>query len=209
MKLKLVQRLVGCGFVLTFAFLSFACQSSGNETAANQEAVKAATPREAYRMLYEAVKAKDSETIRQLMSNSTKAFAEFAAAKQNESPAEVVKNGLTATTFAASLPESRDERVNGSFGALEVFNQKDNRWDDLAFVLEDGGWKLAVGDIVNGNYKSPGKGQTQLEMEASNPVNEASMPPAANTADNPPPKRKGKKDHTRMIQVEPENANQQ
>lgn len=208
MKMKCIQKLVGCGFVLAFAFLSFACQSSGNETAANQEAVKAATPREAYRMLYEAVKAKDAETVRQLMSNSTKAFAEFAAAKQNESPAEVVKNGLTATTFAASLPESRDERVNANFGALEVFNQKDNRWDDLPFVLEDGGWRLAVGDAFNGKFKSPGKGQAQLEMEASNPVNDASIPPAANTTETAP-KRKGKKDHTRMIQVEPENANQQ
>lgn len=209
MKFKLVQRLFVFIFVLAFAFLSFACQSSGNQAATNQEAVKAPTPREAYRLLYEAVKAKDAETIRQLMSNSTKSFAEFAAAKQNQSPAEVVKNGLTATTFAASLPESRDERVNANFGALEVYNQKDNRWDDLPFVLEDGGWKLAVGDAFNGSFKSPGKGQAQLEMEASNPVNEASIPPAGNTTENPPPKRKGKKDHTRMIQVEPENANQQ
>ena len=63
------------------------------------------------------------------------------------------------------------------FGAVEVYNEKEKRWDDTAFVLEDGAWKLAVGDQFKGSYQSPGKGQAQLEMDASNPMNDPNYKP--------------------------------
>jgi len=56
-------------------------------------------------------------------------------------------------------------------GAIEVYNSKDSRWEDLPFVLEDGKWKLAVGDLFAGTYKSPGKGRDALEKEAANAAN--------------------------------------
>lgn len=210
MKFKFVQKVVGLSFVLAFALLSFSCQSA--QTSENQEAVKAPTPREAYRMLYEAVKAKDTKRIEQLMSNNTMTFAGFAAEQQKQPLEKVFENGLTATTFAASLPESRDERVNGSFGALEVFSQKDNRWEDLPFILEDGGWKLAVGDSFKGNYKSPGKGQAQLEMEANNPMNSPEPPQANTNSGNVKPKggvlkERVKKSLSEPVEVPDENAN--
>ena len=208
MKFKVIKKIVGLSFVLAFALLSFSCQSSGT---VNREQVKASTPREAYRLLYEAVKDKDTEGIKQLMSNNTMTFAGFAAEQQKQSLEKMFENGLTATTFADSLPETRDIRVNGNFGAVEVWNQKDNRWDDLPFVLEDGGWKLAVGDAFKGEYKSPGKGQAQLEMEAGNPMNETVATPApTNTNGKVPPTDKSKKSRVRMVEVPPEgNANQQ
>jgi hypothetical protein len=208
MKFKVIQKIVGFGFVLAFALLSFSCQSS--ETV-KRERAKASTPREAYRLLYEAVKDKDTEGIKQLMSNNTMTFAGFAAEQQKQSLEKMFENGLTATTFADSLPETRDIRVNANFGAVEVWNEKDNRWDDLPFVLEDGGWKLAVGDAFKGEFKSPGKGQAQLEMEAGNPMNETVATPApTNTNGKVPPKDKTKKSRVRMVEVPSEgNANQQ
>lgn len=209
MKFNVIKKIVGLSFVLAFAFLSFSCQSAG--TAVNREHAKATTPREAYRMLYEAVKAKDTEGIKLLMSNNTMTFAGFAAEQQKQSLEKMFENGLTATTFSDTLPESRDIRVNGNFGAVEVWNQKDNRWDDLPFVLEDGGWKLAVGDAFKGEYKSPGKGQAQIEMEASNPMNEpvaAPTPASANTKGKVPPR--DKKNRLKVVEVAPEaNANNQ
>jgi hypothetical protein len=205
MKFKVIKKIVGLNFVLAFALLSFSCQSSGT---ASREVVKASTPREAYRLLYEAVKAKDTEGIKQLMSNNTMTFAGFAAEQQKQSLEKMFENGLTATTFADNLPETRDIRVNGNFGAVEVFNETDNRWEDLPFVLEDGGWKLAVGDAFRGDYKSPGKGQAQLEMEASNPMNQpaATPTPAANTNTKTLPR--DKKTRLKIVEVPPEgNAN--
>lgn len=209
MKFNVIKKIVGLSFVFAFALSSFSCQSTGT---ANREPVKATTPREAYRLLYEAVKAKNTEGIKQLMSNNTMTFAGFAAQQQNQSLEKMFENGLTATTFADTLPESRDIRVNGNFGAVEVWNQKDSRWDDLPFVLEDGGWKLAVGDAFKGDFKSPGKGQAQLEMEAGNPMNQpvATPMPATNRNAKAQPKDKSKRTRFSTVEVPPEeNANKQ
>jgi hypothetical protein len=209
MKIEFVRKIIGSSFVLAFAFLSFSCQqaqTSQSATTTTQEAVKARTPSDAYRALYAAVKAKNSAKIQQLMSSNTMSFAGFAMEQQKQSLEKFFENGLTATTFADSLPKLRDERVNGSFGALEVYNEKDNHWEDLPFVLEDGGWKLAVGDAFKGTYKSPGKGQAQLEMEAGNSVNQAPASPA-NTNGKAASKNKEKKDRIKITEVKDENAN--
>ena len=96
------------------------------------------------------------------------------------------ENGFTATTFADSLPEIRDERVNGDMGSVEVWNSKDSRWEDLPFVKEEGGWKLAVGDLFAGTFNSPGKGRAAKEMEAANVMSNNMIPlnPAGNSTTN-------------------------
>lgn len=164
-------------FVLVFAAANFACQSQA-----------AQTPTEAYKSLYAAVKAKDAAKVKEMMSKNSLSFAEFAASKQNQTIEKTLENGFLETTFADSLPQMRDERVKGNFGAVEVYNEKQKRWDDTAFVLEDGAWKLAVGDQFKGSYQSPGKGQAQIENEANNPMNNPNLlPPAqANTNGNFP-----------------------
>ncbi len=214
MKIKFVHKVVGLNFVLAFALLSFSCQNgqtSQTQTTANLGPINAQTPTEAYKSLYAAVKAKDNARIQQLMSKDTMAFAGYAL-EQNKQPLEkFFENGLTSTTFAASLPEIRDERVNGDFGAVEVFSQRDNRWEDLPFVLEDGSWKLAVGDSFKGTYKSPGKGQAQIEMEANNPMT-ANEIPAADTKGNTNSKDdavidKSKRNPVNTAEVTDEDAN--
>lgn len=176
MKIRFVQQFIRLSFVVAFALLNFSCEEATNTPGApNQKTViegpiNAQTPTEAYKSLYAAVKARDNQRIQKLMSRNTMAFAGFAIEQNKQSLEKFFENGLTATTFADNLPEIRDERVNGNFAAVEVFSQKDNRWEDLPFVLEDGMWKLAVGDSFKGEYKSPGKGQAQIEMEANNPA---------------------------------------
>ncbi len=186
MKFKVFQKIIGLSFILTFALLSFSCQNtqtSQTRTTVNLGPINAQTPTEAYKSLYAAVKAKDNARIQQLMSKNTLAFAGLSMEQYKQSLEKATENGMTSTTFADSLPEIRDERVNGNFGAVEVFSQKDNRWEDLHFIFEDGMWKLAVGDDVQGTFKSPGKGQAQIEMEANNPMMQYEIP-AANTKGN-------------------------
>lgn len=140
----------------TFASL-LACGDSGADS-----------PAAAYKRLYAAVKAKDTEGIKR---NMTKATVEFGivTAQMNRQPIEKqYENGMTATTFAADLPESRDQRVRDDMGAVEVWNAPDKRWEDLPFILQDGAWKLAVGDAFLGIYKSPGPGRDEREKEAAN-----------------------------------------
>lgn len=137
------------------------------------------TPTEAYKRLYAAVKEKNTDKIKAEMSAKSQEFAESLAERQKKTAAEVYANGFTATTFAPELPEIRDERIAGCWAAVEVRNEKDNRWEDLPYVNQDGSWKLAVGEMFSGSYKSPGKGQDQREKEAANTAR-GSVPLAPN-----------------------------
>ncbi|MGI8786495.1 MAG: hypothetical protein ACR2HG_01870 [Pyrinomonadaceae bacterium] len=174
--MKYKYRIASVFLLVIFVCLNLSC---AKQTAQNT-AVAAQTPTEAYKMLYAAVKAKDTEKIKQLMSKDTLNLAQFNADRQKITLEKSLENGLVAPTLADSLTEIRDERVKDKFGAIEVFNPKDNRWEDLPFILEDGSWKLAVGDLFKGTYQSPGKGQTEIEREASNvempPPNAAPLP---------------------------------
>ena len=134
------------------------------------------SPTEAYKALFAAVKSKDTERIKATMSKKTHAFAEMVAGRQNQPIEKVFENGFTATTFSESLPEIRDERVDGEYGAVEVWNAKDKRWEDLGFVLEDGAWKLAIGEMFGGTFKSPGKGRAIKEQEAANAMSNNLVP---------------------------------
>ena len=163
MKYKIGGKFIKASVLLVFALLSFSCQKQiATQTAGAQ------TPTEAFKMLFDAVKAKDTERIKQMMSKATLNFAEGYAQQTKQTVEKALENGFTAPTLAASLPEIRDERVKDNFGAIEVYDQKNKRWEDLPFVKEDEGWKLAVGDVFKGTYKSPGKAKSQFEPNAAN-----------------------------------------
>ena len=159
--------------------LIFACQppSPGinSNTGVACSVATTGSPTEAYKRLYAAVKAKDTEKIKAVMTKKTHDFAQMVAARQNSPIEKVFENGFTATTFAESLPEIRDERVNCEYGAVEVRNAKDNKWEDLGFVYEDGAWKLAIGEMFGGSFKSPGPGRAFKEQEAANLANGNNM----------------------------------
>ncbi len=168
MKLSIYNKIITAGLLSFLAFLSFACQKQAAEKSVTpMETVKTGSPTEAYEMLYAAVKAKDKDKIRQLMSKGSMGLAAMSATQQKIDVDKFLENGITGTTFSPTLPEIRDERIKDNFGALEVYNSKENRWEDLPFVFEDGSWKLAVGDIFQGSYKSPGDGEAELERKAS------------------------------------------
>jgi hypothetical protein len=126
------------------------------------------SPTGAYKRLYTAVKSKDTQAIEAVMTKKTIDFAKANAARTNQTLDKMLSNGFTATTFSPSMPQIRDERINGDMGAVEVFNSKDNIWEDLPFIREDGAWKLAIGELWAGTYKSPGKSQGEKEREAAN-----------------------------------------
>lgn len=185
------NRISSAFLLLTLALFNFSCQSSTqavNTTAAappsTASTVKAETPTDAYKMLFAAVKAKNTDQIKQLMSKGSLGLAQMSAGQQKKPLEKVLENGLVAPTFAASITEIRDERIKDNFGRIEVKNEKDNRWEDLPFVFEDGGWKLAVGDLFANTFdpqQTLPKGKAQTELEASN----VGMPPPANVMNLP------------------------
>lgn len=129
------------------------------------------TPTEGYKRLYNAVKSKDTEAIKNTMTEKTIAFGKSTAAQYGTPEPKMFENGFTATTFSDTMPAIRDERVKDNMGAVEVWNSRESKWEDLPFMLENGVWKLAIGETFGGTFKSPGKGRDVIEKEAANAVN--------------------------------------
>ena len=160
MRFNIIQKSVALALLLISVSLIISCQK--------QDAAATGELGEAYKKLFTAVKSKDAEQIKQIMSKNSLGLAEFAASQQKKSIEQVLENGFTATTFAETLPEMRDERIKDEFGAIEVFNAKDKKWEDLPFIKEDGVWKFAIGDMFKGTYQKPGLGKAIKEQEAAN-----------------------------------------
>lgn len=133
------------------------------------------TPTEAYKRLFAAVKSKDTEAIKRQLSKKSISLAEMSTQQFNKTIDQAFENGMTATTFSETLPPLRDERINDNMGALEVWNVKDKKWEDVPFVFEDGAWKLAIGEGFAGTYQSPGKGRDMREREAANAVTNSNV----------------------------------
>lgn len=146
---------------------AFSC--SGGPVAGND------TPTEAYKRLYNAVKSKNVDSIKKELTEKTIAFGKSAATQYGKPEEKLFENGFTATTFSETLPAIRDERIKDNMGAVEVWNSRESRWEDLPFVLENGIWKLAIGEAFAGTYTSPGKGRDFIEKEAANAINGNNM----------------------------------
>ena len=177
----LVTRKLHIIAVLLFVASTIATGCSSDESV---PAGKASSPTEAYKMLYTAVKAKKPDDIRMMLSKDSVKFAEGVSSQMKKPFNEQIRNGFTRTTFAAKMPEIRDERIKGNFGAVEVYNSRDKKWEDLPFILEDGGWKLAVGNVFAGTWKSPGVSRSTRERENSNAVHGNNMVPYGNVNSN-------------------------
>jgi hypothetical protein len=189
------MRIILLTLLLTIiGLLGFACGGGGSENKADATATAVGgSPTDTYKQLYAAVKSKNIDTIKQQLSKPTLDFATAVSQRQNSPVEKVLENGFTATTFSENLPEIRDERIDGSNGAIEVWNSKESKWEDLPFVKEETGWKLAIGELFKGSWKSPGKGRALREMEAANAINGGSQPrvePNSNTASNSRPIQK-------------------
>jgi hypothetical protein len=172
-----------CAFLIGFSALMFSCSHSAASLSED-------SPTGAYKRLYTAVKAKNTDDIKATMTKKTLDFAAMASAQQKKPIEQVLENGFTQTTFSPEMPQIRDERINGDMGAVEVYRSKDKTWEDLPFIREDGAWKLAIGELFAGTYKSPGKGQFEKEKEASNAMSNTMVPMnmPANANANVPPK---------------------
>jgi len=172
MKFKINRNIIAAILISAFAAFGLACQSQNPSNSSATTATIAGeggkTPTDAYIKLYTAVKSKQPDAIKAVLSEKTVGFAQSVSERQNQSLAKVLENGFTATTFSETMPEMRDERIKGDSASVEVYNSKDSRWEDLPFVKQNGSWKLAIGDLFAGTFESPGKGRAQLESEAAN-----------------------------------------
>lgn len=125
------------------------------------------SPTEAYSYLFEAVKAKNIQRVKEISSPGSRQLADFMAGTYKKSCDEVYKNGFTETTFNEKMPQTRDLQIKDNFATLEVKNAKGN-WEVIPFIKEGENWKIAIGEMFFGKFTSPGKPQSIREQELAN-----------------------------------------
>jgi len=101
---------------------------------------KSATPLETFKTYTKAIKAKDTATMKLLLSSGTIKMHEQEAVAQGLTVDEIVKRE---TLFSESqrTVEFRNEKINGDKATLEVKNSFGS-WETVPFVREDGVWKI-------------------------------------------------------------------
>ncbi|MEQ1642973.1 MAG: hypothetical protein ABL959_05970, partial [Pyrinomonadaceae bacterium] len=93
-----------------------------------------------FKTYVKAIKAKDTATMKVLLSKATLAMHEKEAKSQNVSIDEIVKRETLFSETQKSV-EFKDEKIEGDKATLKVKNSYGS-WEMVPFVREDGAWKI-------------------------------------------------------------------
>ena len=115
--------------IFSIAILALACGSSAP-----------ATPLETFKTYVKAIKAKDTATMKVLLSKATLAMHDKEAKSHNISIDEIVKRETLFSETQKSV-EFKDEKIEGDKATLKVKNSYGS-WETVPFVREDGSWKI-------------------------------------------------------------------
>lgn len=100
----------------------------------------AATPLETFKTYTKAIKKKDTEAMKVLLSEATLKMHEQEAKAQGVTVDDIVKRE-TLFSENQSTVEYRDEKIEGEKATLQVKTQYGS-WETVPFVREDGVWKI-------------------------------------------------------------------
>ena len=123
--------------ILMVAGLSFACAYSSEPT----------TPLETLKAYTQAIKKKDTTTMKRLLSEASIKMSEQEAKSQNLTVDEIVKRESLFSKDQKTV-EFRNEKIAGDKATIEMKNSFDS-WSTVPFVREDGVWKIDKQGIVN------------------------------------------------------------
>lgn len=143
----------------------------------------------AYIGLYLAVREHDTDSLRRFLSSGSVTYLSNLAMTEQKPVSELLRTGLTETTTAPEMPETRNLRVSATTATLEVHNLAKDRWDRLPFVKEDGQWKLALGEMNEGKFRDPETNSfvswmvLEKPTATGTPTAETPAPAMAKTAD--------------------------
>lgn len=103
-------------------------------------AKKAATPTEAFKLFYEAMKNKDVAALKSLISKETLASMEAEAKTKNKSLDDYLAEG--SNSVPPSMPQLGEEKIDGDKATVQFKIDNAPNWSAFSFVKEDGGWKI-------------------------------------------------------------------
>jgi flagellar hook-associated protein FlgK len=112
------------------------------------------TPTATFKAFFEASKKKDVPAIKKGLSKGTLDMIDKVAKEQNKSTDDLLKD-VYKDDKGETLPETRNEKINGDTATLEVKNEKTGKWETLPFVKENGEWKIALDKFLTDMMKGP------------------------------------------------------
>ena len=101
-----------------------------------------ASPEATFKAFYEAALGRDVEGMKKRLSKSSLDYFEEMARAARKSTDEGLR--ADAEAMGQRMPETRNEKIEGDAATLEFRNEVTGRWETVAFVREDGAWKLAL-----------------------------------------------------------------
>lgn len=141
---------------------------------------KPATPLETFKTYTKAIKAKDTATMKLLLSDATMKMHEQEAKAQGVPVDDIVKRETLFLENQKSV-EYRDEKIEGDKATLLV-RDSFGSWVTLPFVREEGVWKIdklgqanqMMKDIINRQNKAFGdEGINKLDPAFGNEINDS------------------------------------
>lgn len=135
---------------LIFLFVAVALVACGEDK-------KVASPKETFKTYTKAIKAKDTTTMKLLLSSDTMKMHEREAKANGTTIDDIVKRQ---TLFNENQKELvfRDEKIDGNKATLEI-KTPGGQWQKVPFVFEDGAWKIDSAGAAN---------QIQQEVDEEN-----------------------------------------
>jgi hypothetical protein len=174
--------------------------NTANETQGPTAA--AGTPTAAYKALFDAVKRKDTEGIKRNMSKETLNLAQMMSQTYKKTLEKSLENGMTESTMQPTFPQIRNEKINGNQATIDV-SKPNGQWETLPFVKEDGGWKLAFGEVFSGKINiTPTANANTTPMIPGGPGGANTGQPNANASTMPPNPKRRKIDERKPIEKE-------
>lgn len=115
------------------------------------------SPSGTFKAFFEAQKKKDVAAIKKTLSKGSMQMLEKVAKEQNKT----VDSALTESFESPgakeqTMPETRNEKIDGDNATLEVQNKETKKWDKIFFVKEESEWKIALDKTIEELLKNLG-----------------------------------------------------
>lgn len=181
MKIKQLAVILSLALIAAFAVAcdkgtnSNSNANSNSNSNANSNKTAAAdspetSPIAAFKILYAATQKKDVENIKKGLSAKTLILVADIAKKQERTMDETLRDNLSDPDYnSPTIPDTRNEKINGNEATIEVIAPKTGQWTELPFVKEEGRWKLAYDKLNQGDLATMDKDAPDQPGAAASP----------------------------------------
>ena len=115
------------------------------------------SPTSTLKAFVEAQKKKDVAAMKQTLSKPSLAMLEKAAKAKEKDLDDFIAEGLkTPGSKSEKMPETRNEKIDGDNGSLEIKDDGMKNWETMYFVKEEREWKIALDKTIEELLKKIG-----------------------------------------------------